>query len=81
MRSYFREEIVVPPELIAIRQKAIRECVREVKGEEFSFRDVVNLQFTGLQNSIRFIGLLPGVRRKPVPAKKKKTLLRRIIGL
>lgn len=89
---FYGEELTVPVELPSLRQRVLEECAREEVlrlGDEggFELKDVFSLQVSTFNNSLKFVGLIPGLRgnenieKHKARKTKKKSLLRKIIGL
>ena len=82
-----------PKELTAIRNAALDKYFETTDESETSFgrKDIMNLQYRNLKNTVSFINYLPGkkivenaVRKAAVKSTretKKKSLLSKIIGL
>lgn len=97
LKNYFVEEaaIPVPDELAVLREASLslflgqeKAAAARTAGDDtggVGFKDMVSLQVSTLQHSLKFVSLLTGLNRaeKPVPktSKKKKSLLRKIIGM
>ena len=90
LHKLYEEEISIPPELVKLRQKVLKNCLSEETSQAtntgaISSSDIWNLQVATLNNSLKFITLLSAKSRNektktPKPS-KKSSLLRKIIGL
>ncbi|MCR4442706.1 MAG: zf-HC2 domain-containing protein [Peptococcaceae bacterium] len=88
MRRFFNEDHEIPPELPLLTAVVLQACFKseaeEAENKGFSFKDAVELQVRNFRNSFKFLSLLPGINRPEkasLPPRKKKSVLRRIIGL
>lgn len=93
LNRFYGAEVAIPDELASLRQKVLEECIgKEVQNGRdegsFELRDVLSLQVSTFNNSLKFVSLIPGLRgreKTEVPgsgeAGKNKSLLRKIIGL
>lgn len=90
LRRHLGKDIKVPEEVSLLRNIVLETycCLEDQKEEmpSLTARDLLNIQVSTFNNSLKFINLLPGFRKNEKASKHKKSkksgsLLRRIIGL
>lgn len=96
LKNYFSEDqaVPVPDELAVFRDASIslflseeRENASQVIEDngKIGFKDVLSIQVSNLNNSLRYINILTGFNREEKTERKttqkKKSLLRKIIGM
>ncbi|MEL7566128.1 MAG: zf-HC2 domain-containing protein [Dehalobacterium sp.] len=97
LKNYFSDDkaVSVPDELAVLRDASIslflseeREDASQVTEEDsgkIGFKDVLSLQVSNLNNSLRYINILTGFNREEKTGRKtkqkKKSLFRKIIGM
>jgi len=97
LKKYFSDDqaVPVPDELAVLRDASIslflseeRESAPQVTEEDrgkVGFKDVLSLQVSNLNNSLRYINILTGFNREEKTGRKasqkKKSLFRKIIGM
>lgn len=90
LKRYMSKDIDYAEEVSMLRNMVLDTCCSQDAEKDIpplTVRDIVNLQVATFNNTLNFIGLIPGFRRSKkdlMPSKKvkkEKPLLRRIIGL
>lgn len=88
----FHEDIAIPQEVTLIRYQVLEklrsvqeDTIKDVTEENMTMKDIISLQASTINNSLKFISLIPFPGKpvknnKPVD-KKKRSLLSKIIGI